>query len=102
MRTLEMYRAQDLGSKPVEPLSIHIEQPFPRHVDSRTASELHDEQARALCNNLGAVLPQGTLERLLGHLLMALACDYIGPMKGPAPTAAEGAIPPLLTEKDTP
>lgn len=87
MTTHKFYKAQDLASHIVEPVTIIIEEPIPSQDPALPLSQAKiayldafNDNADRLADVLCKTLPGGTLDRLIANLLERRASMLIVPM----------------------
>lgn len=75
MKTIKVYRAQDLGRVRVRPVLIRIDEPVPNmpssgnlRADMARHDRLLDAQAKTIATALLRHLPGGTYDRVLAHM----------------------------------
>lgn len=84
MQTVTLYKYIKTGDKIAPNLRIEFTQEipdFPRNIPTneamRQSEEQFTQQAQALADGLESVLPGGTLDRLIGLLLLRKASHFI-------------------------
>lgn len=71
-------KAQPVGSEKVNGSTIHIRTPVPDFESLEAAEVFYEEEAQQLMSALATSLPQGTIHRLLIHMLHHVKCYYRG------------------------
>lgn len=80
MKTIHIYKAQDIGDKKVETLEIYLDHEIPRFEDLKTRIQVFEKEAFRLANVLCDTLPGGTLDQLICELLIRRASLFRVPM----------------------
>jgi hypothetical protein len=72
-------KAQPIGQEKVNGSTIHIADKVPDFESLEAAENFYEEEAQRLMSALATSLPQGTIHRLLVHMLQHVKCYYRGP-----------------------
>ncbi len=82
MKKIEIFKAQGVGGEEIESAEIVLEHPMPSYDATEIAMNTFDLQAERIANLLFDTLPGGTLDRLIGKLLMRKATSFVVPLFG--------------------
>ena len=81
MKTERIYKAQGISAhEELESAHIILEQEFPHFADTKESVRNFELDSERIANILCNTLPGGTLDRLIGKLLMRKATQLVVPL----------------------
>jgi len=78
VKNIVVCKAEPIGTREVESLCIHVEADVAGAAVGHEPAIVLDADATVLAATLRKHLPQGTLHRLVAHLLRDTASDFFG------------------------
>jgi hypothetical protein len=78
--TITIYKAQKTGDKDVQPITLKFVEDIPKFENIYKSERLFQTDALDLADTLCAVLPGGTLDRLIVELLKRKVSNFVVPL----------------------